>query len=565
MKRFNYKVLRIVNLFLFVTVLSFSFKIEALEKSLENSKIYLINQDEEVNIGNGMYSFTFANAKIDPSLVKYSIDESYYLKPDQYEVYSKGSTKSNVISDSLYFYPGYYNDKNYYQKTGKTYRDDYHAQLITYKLSKNSNEYNNGDIYIYYPNVGKYNGKTVGLKVTLTDYMAYDKINNNYNTPTISFLKNQVTIAMYGLNSVDLKYEFYDSECYDSKQTFDTCHFDSLKGYGTLKDIDGSQAVKLGQGIESAYIYKTYDSICRKFDKVNGTYAENANSHCEGLYTNSVYKGNNYSFLLPNLLSLEAMGSSSYSENCTSKTLILKSYNSGGAYTGTDFENSEIKQCYQTVFNTITSPWVSTVDSSRYAWATIIYNSSFELTYYFGSPDSYVGKNVLLNDNTKSDSYGGFGGEFTFSPESIVYLFNKYDLNYRTIDTDYPFLDLYGNKRSTGSNWCSSDSCNSDNSTVTEYIYTRPNSNGIIKLSGANKKVKPLYSFTLTPNNIKNIRKYNNTHSYDEFLVDDDGHSLFIKNLETNHLATFNSSNSLCGIETICDINQIIKDNLKNN
>ena len=75
----------------------------------------------------------------------------------------------------------------------------------------------------------------------------------------------------------------------------------------------------------------------------------------------------------------------------------------------------------------------------------------------------------------------------------------------------------------------------------------------------------PLYSFTLTPNNIKNIRKYNNTHSYDEFLVDDDGHSLFIKNLETNHHATFNSSNSLCGIETICDINQIIKDNLKNN
>ena len=60
MKRFNYKVLRIVNLFLFVTVLSFSFKIGALEKSLENSKIYLINQDEEVNIGNGMYSFTFA-------------------------------------------------------------------------------------------------------------------------------------------------------------------------------------------------------------------------------------------------------------------------------------------------------------------------------------------------------------------------------------------------------------------------------------------------------------------------------------------------------------------------
>lgn len=114
MKKINYKVLRIVNLFLFVTVLSFSFKIEALEKSLENSKIYLINQDEEVNIGNGMYSFTFANAKIDPSLVKYSIDESYYLKPDQYEVYSKGSTKSNVISDSLYFYPGYYNDKNYY-------------------------------------------------------------------------------------------------------------------------------------------------------------------------------------------------------------------------------------------------------------------------------------------------------------------------------------------------------------------------------------------------------------------------------------------------------------------
>lgn len=549
--------------FILLMFLLFPVGIKALEKSSDDSKIWLINQGEEVYIGKGEYSFTFANAEIDPSLVEYSQDENYYLHPDSYLTYSKGSTKSNVVPGSTYFSPNYYNDQAYYKSVGKTYRNDYHAQLVTYKLSKDSSKYNSGGVYIYYPNVGTYNGKTVGLKVTLTDYMVYDKINNNYNTPTISFLKNQVTIAMYGLNSVDLKYEFYDSECYDLNKSFDTCHFDSLKGYGTLKDIDGSQAVKLGEGIDSAYIYKNYDSVCRKFNTANGTYAENAKSECEGLYTNSVYKNSNYSFLLPNLLPLEATGSSSYSGTCNGQTMTLKKYDSGGAYINTDFNSLAIKQCYNSMPNTITSPWVSTVDSSEYAWATIIYNSSFELTYYFGSPDSYAGKNVLLNDNTKSDSYGGFGGEFTFSPESIVSLFKKSDLNYRTIDTDYPFLDLYGQPRTTGRNWCSSDSCESDNSIVNEYIKNRPNSNGIINLNGVNKTVKPLYSFTLTPDNIKNIRKYNSIYSYDDFLVDDNGHSLFIKNLTNKNYAIFNSSNSLCGIETKCNIDQIIKDSSK--
>lgn len=549
--------------FILLMFLLFPVGIKALEKSSDDSKIWLINQGEEVYIGKGEYSFTFANAEIDPSLVEYIQDENYYLHPDSYLTYSKGSTKSNVVPGSTYFSPNYYNDQAYYKSVGKTYRNDYHAQLVTYKLSKDSSKYNSGGVYIYYPNVGTYNGKTVGLKVTLTDYMAYDKINNNYNTPTISFLKNQVTIAMYGLNSVDLKYEFYDSECYDLNKSFNTCHFDSLKGYGTLKDIDGSQAVKLGEGIDSAYIYKTYDSVCRKFDVFKGTYAENANSKCEGLYTNSVYNNGKYSFLLPNLLPLEATGSSSYSGRCDGESIGLKSFNSNGVYINNTFNNKEIKQCYQKVTNAITSPWTNTIDSSEYAWATVIYNSSFDLTYYFGSPDSYANREVLLGNTNYSSYVNGYGGEFTFSPESIVSLFKKSDLNYRTIDTDYPFLDLYGQPRTTGRNWCSSDSCESDNSIVNEYIKNRPNSNGIINLNGVNKNVKPLYSFTLTPDNIKNIRKYNSTHSYDEFLVDDSGHSLFIKNLTNDNYAIFNSSNSLCGIETKCNIDQIIEDNSK--
>lgn len=72
-------------------------------------------------------------------------------------------------------------------------------------------------------------------------------------------------------------------------------------------------------------------------------------------------------------------------------------------------------------------------------------------------------------------------------------------LIYRPIDLSNPFPGKNGKGRTAGSNWSKSD--------ITNYITSRQDA----------YTKKPMYSFTLTPSNIKTIREYNKTHTYDDF------------------------------------------------
>lgn len=66
--------------------------------------------------------------------------------------------------------------------------------------------------------------------------------------------------------------------------------------------------------------------------------------------------------------------------------------------------------------------------------------------------------------------------------------------------------------------------CSAKNKTVENYITYRPNSDGnfTTKTNGkiTTRKAEPLYSFTLTPDNIKKIREYNKKTTYDDFSLD---------------------------------------------
>lgn len=111
---------------------------------------------------------------------------------------------------------------------------------------------------------------------------------------------------------------------------------------------------------------------------------------------------------------------------------------------------------------------------------------------------------------------------YTVSPEIIKYDNNSngnLELEFRSIDKNQPF------NRKTNSNWCDEESCASDNNTVQSVIkerndsYNRTGAGALYTTETNSKKI------ILTPDIIKDIREWNDTHSYDKYEVvcDDNG------------------------------------------
>ena len=78
---------------------------------------------------------------------------------------------------------------------------------------------------------------------------------------------------------------------------------------------------------------------------------------------------------------------------------------------------------------------------------------------------------------------------------------------------------MSGNGRDTGSNWCIINSdkttdCKNTNENVQKYILNNRNTSG----NNVYKK-EPMYTITLNPSLIKEIRKYNAQTNYDDFYL----------------------------------------------
>jgi hypothetical protein len=95
-------------------------------------------------------------------------------------------------------------------------------------------------------------------------------------------------------------------------------------------------------------------------------------------------------------------------------------------------------------------------------------------------------------------------------------------LEYRTIDLDNPFPGQSGSGRYTGLNWCGYNeetetwNCNgnSNNEVVQEYILKN---RGVSGSSVYN--LEPMYSVTLTKDEISKIQGYNSSNDYDDFRL----------------------------------------------
>lgn len=121
--------------------------------------------------------------------------------------------------------------------------------------------------------------------------------------------------------------------------------------------------------------------------------------------------------------------------------------------------------------------------------------------------------------NEKLPEYGLWRCEYSISSKLITNNTNNSGINiiYRTIDLSNPFPDIDGGGRKVGSNWCSDtgiNPCANNNSIVTDVIKTDVMSQ------------EPMYSFTLTPSVIRQIRnynkgvdEYNNKRTYSDFYL----------------------------------------------
>jgi len=106
-----------------------------------------------------------------------------------------------------------------------------------------------------------------------------------------------------------------------------------------------------------------------------------------------------------------------------------------------------------------------------------------------------------------------------------------YDLVFRPIDLSNPFPGMTGEGRTPGQNWTSE--------LVGKYITSRQDV--------YNKT--PLYSVTLTPSIIKEIRKYNKNNDYGNastLQCDDSGNSCYSTFLRNNFEKIVNINKSLC-------------------
>ena len=137
-------------------------------------------------------------------------------------------------------------------------------------------------------------------------------------------------------------------------------------------------------------------------------------------------------------------------------------------------------------------------------------------TNYFTSGNTT--KLKFVNNSASSNISCSFNIEVGKKIEDI--------LIYRPIDLSNPFPGKNGKGRTAGSNWSKSD--------ITNYITSRQDA----------YTKQPMYSFTLTPSNIKTIREYNKKHTYDDFNLECKGEgTACFSNFIQNYI---NTSKSFC-------------------
>lgn len=106
---------------------------------------------------------------------------------------------------------------------------------------------------------------------------------------------------------------------------------------------------------------------------------------------------------------------------------------------------------------------------------------------------------TTLKYGDKASDKKDFSGICKYNSKSELIINDKIQAEFRAITKSNPFLDKNGNARDTKTNWCNGTDCSSDNDVVKQYI---TDTNDSYNTKGDD----PIYTITLTPSDIKNIR-----------------------------------------------------------
>lgn len=108
-----------------------------------------------------------------------------------------------------------------------------------------------GNIGVWYRNVGQYQGNTIDLKITISDWKEIRTVNTSINGkpnyPSVEFWKERILIGIStdSFHDIKFKYEFFNS---DNKQPVD------VTGHLTFADIDASEQLTLNSNtFDKAY------------------------------------------------------------------------------------------------------------------------------------------------------------------------------------------------------------------------------------------------------------------------------------------------------------------------
>lgn len=282
------------------------------------SVIQTINETEEANYAidtNYGWTFNAKNATANPS--------DYHL------IKSKQDAQSKAIK----------------------VKDDEDYTVNRYYYIDNEADCSSGKVYILYNNIGMYQGKKVNLKITLNkcSFPKETGLPDGVSKRSVGFGGKSMDVFIDGIRSVDLKYEFLNQ----SGEKI------NIKGYGTFRDLDYSQAFKMGTGIDKAYVYGgEYSRVCTA-----------TNDNHDACTTWGAYQ-----HIFPDSITND----SDYTTRKTAENVVQSS--NLETFSGIEY---------------------------KYAWATILFSGGeFNLTYYVGQPEF------------NNSRFGG--GMFKFDPDSLV-------------------------------------------------------------------------------------------------------------------------------------------------
>ena len=245
----------------FILIISF-IKVNAEElnkpKRIGDSKIYVINSNNAIDFNTSEYNWSFANLETTDSIS--NIKELYNKSNYSNQVKNDGDFWIHLITSE---------DKanaDYKGIDEKCFSDKFCWDITDAVGDNNDTEY---IFYAYYKRIGKYNNADIDLRVAIkgystTNFKGVTKVAHN-KIPLIALHKNKPILEAVGLRKISVEYSFWDSNCSNDNTFQDECKLNDLKGFGTLNDIDDSQAVFLGEDIEKY----TLDSNSLKAADVN--------------------------------------------------------------------------------------------------------------------------------------------------------------------------------------------------------------------------------------------------------------------------------------------------------